>query len=76
MNKMNIQILAIHQDVIKKDQNKSSEERLLNLIHEGLECGRSIGETERHHQELIMPLMSSESCLLYIIFLHPNLMIA
>uniref|UniRef100_A0A0A9A462 Uncharacterized protein n=1 Tax=Arundo donax TaxID=35708 RepID=A0A0A9A462_ARUDO len=47
-----------------------------NVVHERLKGGWCIGQSERHHQELIVPMMSSERCLPNVSGVHPHLMIA
>jgi len=41
-----------------------------------LERGQSIGETERHHNELKVPVMRLEHCLLYIVRVDTHLVVA
>lgn len=42
-------------------------------IHGRLKCGRSITESERHHHILVVALMSTESCLKYVMLDHVDL---
>jgi hypothetical protein len=39
---------AVDQSVVKEDEHKPVEEGPENIIHEHLECGWRIGETEGH----------------------------
>ncbi len=45
--------LAVDQNVVKKDKDELAQEGAEDVVHEGLERGRGVAESERHHQELI-----------------------
>jgi hypothetical protein len=47
-----------------------------NMVHAGLEGGWCIGKPKRHDKELIMPIVASKICLLYVMFPHPDLMVS
>jgi hypothetical protein len=67
---------AIDQYVIKKHQHEPTEIRAEDVVHQCLESGRGIGEAERHHQKLVVPLVSAERHLADVVRVHPHLMIA
>lgn len=66
---------AIDENIILKYQYKSPEEGLKNLVHHTLKCCWCIGQAKRHDLELIMALMSFKSCLVFILWEHPHLMV-
>jgi len=67
---------VVYEDVIKELQDAFMEEGTKQLFHQALECGQSIGETERHHNELKVPVMRLEHCLLYIVRVDTHLVVA
>ncbi|GAB2279037.1 hypothetical protein Dimus_039321 [Dionaea muscipula] len=67
---------AIDQNIVKEYQNELPQIRLINVIHQGLKCGRRVGQAERHHPEFIMAAMSSEGSLVLIALLHSDLVVA
>ena len=52
------------------------EHLLEDLVHEGLECGRGIRQTEQHYKVFAMPLMCFEGDLLNIVMENPHLVVA
>ena len=66
---------TIDEDIVKKYQNEFLQIGSEDLIHQGLECGRSISETKGHDQKLIVAIMCAESYFRDIILMNPNLMI-
>ena len=75
MLKMGIPSATVNKNVIKENKNKFPKVGIQEFIHETLEGRWSIAKPKRHHQELIMAIMSFESGLWNIFFLHPNLVI-
>ena len=51
---------AIYQNVIKKQHYKFSKVPIKNVIHQKLEGGWRICQSEWHHKKLIMPMMSAK----------------
>ena len=66
---------TVDEDIIKKYQNEFPQIGSEDLIHQGLECGRSISETKGHDQKLIVAIMCVESYFRDIIRMDPNLVI-
>lgn len=67
---------AVDQDVIEEDENKATKYGFEDSVHESLEGGRCVRYTKRHDSELIMTFVSSKSCILNIIRVYADLMIA
>jgi hypothetical protein len=67
---------AIDQYVIKKHQHEPAEIRAEDVVHQCLESGWGVGEAERHHQKLVVPLVRAERRLADVVRVHPHLMIA
>lgn len=67
--------IVVNQDVVKEYQDKAMWKGTENLIHESLECRRSIRQSKGHHQELEESLMCPERHLCNIRWLHEHLMI-
>lgn len=57
---------AVNQDVIEKDQREFADERLEDVVHQRLECGGCIHQSEGHDEELKMALMRAERNLFHI----------
>jgi hypothetical protein len=53
MPKMFCPRLAINQNIIKENEYKMTKKRLKYIVHESLEGGPRVIETERHDEELI-----------------------
>jgi hypothetical protein len=68
--------VAIDQNIVKEHEHEVAKERAKNLVHEGLERCRGIGQAEGHDHELEMPVMSPERCLVDIIGVHVDLVIS
>jgi hypothetical protein len=51
------------------------EEGTKNVVHQRLEGSWGVGEAERHDQELEVPVVSTERCLLDVLGVHPHLVI-
>lgn len=63
---MIILTLVVDQNIIKKHWNKPLQMWLKNVIHDILECGKSIGKDKKHHQKLIMAFIGLEGFILMI----------
>ncbi|MCI61617.1 hypothetical protein A2U01_0082874 [Trifolium medium] len=57
---MLLRIFRIDQNIINKDNNKLIQVRLEDTVHIVHKDSGSIGNTEGHHQKLIMTISSSE----------------
>jgi hypothetical protein len=64
------------QNVAKENEHKLANEIMEHIIHHRLECRWSIGQAERHDQELEVPVMGAERCLGNVGFMHAHLMVA
>jgi hypothetical protein len=69
-------ILAVYQDVVNVHDDAFVEEGVQNILDESLEGGRGIGETKGHDSILEVAIPGAESCLLDIIFMDSDLVIA
>ena len=67
--------MATNQNVVEEYQNKLPKVVMKDVVHERLESLGSVGETEWHHEELVMPFVSTEGRLGHILASYPNLMI-
>jgi len=67
---------AVDQDVIEKHQHEPAKVRAEDVVHQRLERGWRIGEAERHHQELVVPLVSAERRLADVVRVHAHLVVA
>jgi len=67
--------VAINQNVIYVDNHKIIKPFSKNVVHEGAKCGRCIGESKRHHQELVRTIPCATNNLLFIPFCNSNLVI-
>ena len=73
---MLIPSFAINQCVIKKNEDVPSQECSENIIHQGLECRRSIGESKWHDQKFIVFIMGAKGGLMDVVGLHSDLIIS
>jgi len=62
--------------IIKKYKDEPAKEWLEDVVHESLKSSRRVGEAERHHHELVVTPVRAERCLLDVIRVHPDLMVA
>lgn len=69
-------IQTIHQYIIEKDKHGSSKIRLKYLIHNQLECGRSICEPEGHDKKLVVAFVGLKGCFRDVFFLHSNMIVS
>ena len=67
--------LAIDQNVVKKDEDETVQERSEHIIHEGLECSRGITEPKCHHPELVEAVVGAKCSLVHIFRSHAHLMV-
>lgn len=65
---------TVNEDV-EEDNHKLSQELSKDIIHQALEC-RSIGQSKRHDQKLIVVVMCIEYGLRNVFFRHPYLKIS
>ena len=63
-------------DIIQETNDKFSKLFSEDVIHFLLKCGRSIGQTKRHDQKLIMAIARTECCFRNIVLNYANLMVA
>jgi len=68
--------LAIDQDIIKVNNNTSSNEGLENLVHESHKSASGISKPEWHHKPLVQTSFSLKGGFLFITFKNVNLIIA
>ena len=73
---MLIPSFAINQCVIKKNKDVPSQECSKNIVHQGLECRQSIGESKRHDQKFVVAIMGAKGGLMDVVGLHSDLMIS
>jgi len=69
-------ISAINQNVIDVNNHTDVEERFQDILNQGLECGRGIGESKGHDLILIVAISGTECCFLDVIFVDPNLVVS
>jgi hypothetical protein len=58
-------------DVVEVDEHELVQHIPENVIDQGLEHSRSIGQTKRHHQVFIVSASSVEGCLPLVTFPYP-----
>ncbi|MFS7996644.1 hypothetical protein Hanom_Chr12g01132271 [Helianthus anomalus] len=68
-------VLQINEDVINEDDDKLVQVGFANMIHEIHERCWCISEPERHHQELVVTITSSECSLMHIFISNLQLMV-
>ena len=73
---MLISSFAINQYVIKKNKDVPSQECSENIVHQGLECRRSIDESKGHDQKFVVAIIGAKGGLMDIVGLHSDLMIS
>jgi hypothetical protein len=66
----------VNQYVIEEDEDKPTEEGSENIVHKCLKRRRRVRQAERHDEELKEALMRAEGCLLHIIVVHSDLVVA
>jgi hypothetical protein len=75
MLRMLLFTLGIDQDVINEDHNKLVQLRHEYGVHQVHEMCRSIGESKRHNQILVQPILGGEGSLRNIVRMDIDLMI-
>ena len=75
MTKMIRPCLAIDQNVVKKDEDETTQERPKYVILEGLERSRGIAEPKCHHPQLVEAVVGAKCRLVHIFRLHAHLMV-
>src|SRR4051812_31360204 len=68
--------LAEYENVINVHNDRLIEEGAEDVLDQGLECGGSIGETERHHLVLVVAVARAEGGLLDVLFVDSDLVVA
>jgi hypothetical protein len=68
-------ILAIYQDVIKENKDKSAQEGTENIVHQRLECCRCVAKPERHHQELVQAVVCTKHRFVHVFRPHAHLVV-
>ena len=66
---------AVDKNVIKKYQDEPSQEGPQDVVHERLERRRRVAQPERHHQELVEPIVSPERRLVDVGGAHADLVV-
>ena len=67
---------AEDQDIIEEDQHETAQEEPQDLIHQRLECGGGVRQSERHDQEFVETVVCTERRLVYVVGKDLDLMIA
>jgi hypothetical protein len=67
---------TIDENVIKENQHKSPQVRAHDVVHQGLERCRGVGEPKRHDQELVLAVVSVERCLIDVVRELAHLVVA
>src|SRR5277367_4336490 len=63
-----------YQDVIQVHTNHSFGNQVLeDVVHHGLECGRTVRKAKEHHQRFVETSICLERSLPFIAFLHPHI---
>jgi hypothetical protein len=76
MSNVCLEVRAVDQYVIEEHKYKISQVMLEYVILEVLERRGSIGKSKWHYQLLEMATEGSESCLVNVLGLHPDLVVA
>ena len=72
---MSLKGIVIYKNVVKEDDDEMAEVLSEDAVRSFLERGWCIIETKRHYLELVMAVMSSESCFGNIGAMHSYLMV-
>ncbi len=67
--------LGVDKDVIEVHYHKNAELFCQDLVDIGLERGRCVGQSKKHHLVLKMAIVGFESHLLFVSFPNPHLMV-
>ena len=76
MGKMVCPGFAIDEDILKENEDKMTEKRAEDMVHEALEGGGGITQIKGHDQKLIVSLMSAKGSLGNVSLFHTYLVIA
>ena len=76
MLEMVLSAVAVHNDVVKVDDDKFAEEWAQNLIHQPLKHAGRVRETERHNSPLVETVLYLKGGLPLISGMNPNLMVS
>jgi hypothetical protein len=75
MGKMGWPSSTIDDNIIKENEDKMTEKRMEDMIHEALEGGGGITQDKGHDQELIVTLMSLKDSLGDVFLFHMDLVV-
>ena len=64
-----------HQNIIKINNNKCTQESAQDMVHEAHEGGRSVGEAKWHDKPFIESILRLECRLPHVTFGHPDLVV-
>jgi hypothetical protein len=67
---------TVNQYVVEEDEDKPAEEGSENIVHKCLKRRRRVRQAERHDEELEEALVRAECCLLHVVVIHPDLVVA
>ena len=67
---------TVDQNVIEKHQHKPAQVWAQDVVHQCLERRGGVGETERHHQKLVVAVVGAERRLGHVLRVHAHLVIA
>ena len=70
-----LEIEAKDQYDIEECDDKLTDMSAEHRVHEALKRSRRIAEAERHHSEVIMPLLCFECRFFFVLLAHANLMV-
>ncbi|GBG85808.1 hypothetical protein CBR_g40618 [Chara braunii] len=73
MIKVGLEGGAKNKDVVEVDHDTDFEEVAEDVVHGGLECGRGVGETERHYEKLVVPEAGVEGGLVGVLLADADL---
>ena len=63
-------------DIIQVNHGALIDIVMEDVVHHPLECGRGVGESERHHPELVMTIPAGKRGLLFCVIGESNLPIS
>ena len=65
-------IVGEYEDVVQIRRAENVKVLVEDVVHEGLECGGSVGESEGHHEAFVQSPSSTERCGLYGVRIHAD----
>ena len=71
-----LQRLAVDEDVVEEDEHEVVEERAEGLVHQVHEGGGRVGQPERQHEELEVPVARAERGLRHVLGVDADLVVA